>query len=370
MRRLSAPARPRCARWGAFRAHLPCGSQQTVSHHVQVRQRKERCHLRRVLHQSPVAGLYITKLALDHPQGVLHLGTDLCLDLFELPQARPQGGGGQRTALARPHGHVPGDRLVLILRSLLHPLIARVRKDVGLLCREQCMRLGHIVDVGSGGDDCMRQPRFGIHPDVHLHAEVPVVALLGLHLGVAAAAVILGRARCRNQRGVDQRALLEQQPALGQQGIDLSQQPLGQAVFLQAVTETQNGTLVRDAVTARIQAREGAHGRHVVQGLLHRRIGKCEPWLHEVDAQHRLCRVGLLAPAGAHLRLDRLDQRNETLPRHHRVHLGQKRLPARALGAAAQSHSRQGLSASWPVSPTFFPNAVMVPQMGGCAEVP
>jgi len=107
MRRLSAPARPRCALWGAFRAHLPCGSQQTVSRHVQVRQRKERCHLRRVLHQSPVAGLYITELALDHPQGVLHLGTDLCLDLFELPQARPQGGGGQRTALARPQAARP-----------------------------------------------------------------------------------------------------------------------------------------------------------------------------------------------------------------------------------------------------------------------
>ena len=107
IRHFSAPARARCGASGALRAQLPSARAQPVPRHVQVRQRKERHHLRRVLHQSPVAGLYITELALDHPQGVLHLGTDLCLDLFELPQARPQGGGGQRTALARPQAARP-----------------------------------------------------------------------------------------------------------------------------------------------------------------------------------------------------------------------------------------------------------------------
>jgi len=112
---------------------------------------------------------------------------------------------------ARPHGHMPTDLPVMILVALLDALVARVRKDVGLFSSEQCMRLGDVVDVGGGGDDCMRKPRFGIHPDVHLHAEIPVVAFLGLvHLGVAAAAGILGRAQRRNQRGVDQRALLEE----------------------------------------------------------------------------------------------------------------------------------------------------------------
>ena len=121
MRRLSAPARPRCALWGAFRSHLPCGSKQTVSRHVQVRQRKERHHLRRVLHQSPVAGLHITELALDHPEGVLHLGADARLERFDLSQARAQRGVWQRTALARPHRAVV-QRFPIIKGSSLYGL--------------------------------------------------------------------------------------------------------------------------------------------------------------------------------------------------------------------------------------------------------
>ena len=50
---------------------------------------------------------------------------------------------------------------------------------------------------------------------------MPLVALLGLvHLRVALAFAILGRAGCCNQRGVDGRAVFERQPFGGQRAVD------------------------------------------------------------------------------------------------------------------------------------------------------
>jgi hypothetical protein len=55
-----------------------------------------------------------------------------------------------------------------------------------------CLR--HVVDVGRRADDAVHQARFGVHADVRVHAEVPLVALLRLmHLGVALAVLAAGR---------------------------------------------------------------------------------------------------------------------------------------------------------------------------------
>jgi hypothetical protein len=46
-----------------------------------------------------------------------------------------------------------------------------------------------------------------IHADFRLHAEIPIISLLGgRHLGVACLALALGRGRRINDRGIDQRA--------------------------------------------------------------------------------------------------------------------------------------------------------------------
>ena len=45
----------------------------------------------------------------------------------------------------------------------------------------------------------MYKPAFGIHADMGLHAEIPLVALLCLaHIRVAPGLSVLGRGRCRN----------------------------------------------------------------------------------------------------------------------------------------------------------------------------
>ena len=78
-----------------------------------------------------------------------------------------------------------------------------------------CSRSGDLLDVGlvgRRGGDGVHQAAGGINGDVRLHAEVPLVALLGLvHLGVALTVLVLGRARRGNDGRVDDAALLEQQ---------------------------------------------------------------------------------------------------------------------------------------------------------------
>ena len=61
-----------------------------------------------------------------------------------------------------------------------------------------------VVHVGGRGHHRMDELGFTVHPDVGLHAEIPLVSLLGLmHLGVARFRLVLGRARGVDDRGID-----------------------------------------------------------------------------------------------------------------------------------------------------------------------
>lgn len=64
----------------------------------------------------------------------------------------------------------------------------------------------------------------------------------------------------------------------------------GQLVFLQQVTKPQDGALIRQPHRPVVQPGKFAVQRHVVQRLLHRRVGQTEPLLQEMGAQHRLHR--------------------------------------------------------------------------------
>ena len=71
----------------------------------------------------------------------------------------------------------------------------------------------------------------------------------------------------------------------------------------------------------------------------HRRVRQVEPLLQEIEAQHPLHpdRRAAIARLG----IERLDQRAQRRPRHHPLHLGQKRCPPRRLGVALKTHCRQ-----------------------------
>jgi hypothetical protein len=86
-------------------------------------------------------------------------------------------------------------------------------------------QVGNLLDVGlvgRRGGDGVHQAAVGVDRNVRLHAEVPLVALLGLvHLRVALAFGVLGRARRSDDRGIHDAAALEQEALLRQVRVDL-----------------------------------------------------------------------------------------------------------------------------------------------------
>ena len=96
---------------GRTHPHGPSrGRHQLAARHPQVRQRKQRRELGRVLLQSPVAHLHETELALGHPKRVLHPGADAGLEVFDFVDQRiDRVGFVQLLMQARTHGDAPGD---------------------------------------------------------------------------------------------------------------------------------------------------------------------------------------------------------------------------------------------------------------------
>ena len=112
----------------------------------------------------------------------------------------------------------------------------------------------------------------GIHANVSLHAEIPLVAFLaGVHLKVTLFIFVLGGCECGNQGGVYGCARLEQQSASGQEFIDKAVDLLDQFVFLQSVSKSRNGGLIGQA-TKLFQLGKLPLQRNVKEGFFHRRV--------------------------------------------------------------------------------------------------
>lgn len=130
----------------------------------------------------------------------LHAGVDLLGE-------RPRTARRRRHALTRPQRDVPGDRPLLVPRAPVQPLIAAIGPYGALIAVQPFV--GH-VDIGFMGRRRMhavRQPQHIISADVQLRTEVPALAYARrLHLEVACARCVLGRARRGDDRGVHHRA--------------------------------------------------------------------------------------------------------------------------------------------------------------------
>ena len=266
--------------------------QFSLAHHPLVGKRKHHQELADVLGQAPVTCFAVSKLTLDHPKRVLHLGADARLELFKLLRehvADPRF--VQRLAFARHHRslQVHTRALVLNLLALFNTPVARVGKHHLFLSMQQGMRLRHIKGIGRSRGDRMNQSRLGVHADVRLHPKVPLVGLLGLmHFRVALACVVLGRTGRRNQSGVHHGAGLENQPAGNQFGIDRSQDLNTQVILLKHVPKAQDGAFIRQSDDARIELGKLAVQRDVVQGLFNRRGRAPEELLQQMNAKHHL----------------------------------------------------------------------------------
>ena len=102
------------------------------------------------------------------------------------------------------------------------------------------------------------------------------------------------------------------------------------------MAKAQDRRLVGNIVSEQFDTGEAAHRLDIVEGVFRLGVRQIEPVLHEIDTQHLLHRLRLRPVA--RLRVMRLDQRQKSGPRNHRVHLRKKSLAARDLALLFPSH--------------------------------
>ena len=316
----------------------------SFSHHPQVAQRKQRDPLIRIFDQALIASLAIAKLALDHPEGVFHFGPNAGLDLFQLvDQGVYSFALLQSPALARHHGNLPIHPRVLLLNllGLGDAAVAEVCEDNSPLTVQQSVRLCDVVLIGSSARNSVYQARLSVCAYVSLHAEVPLVALLGLvHLWVTLTRAVLGGAGRGNQSGINDRACFEQQAPLDQLGINGVKNLRSQVVGFKQVAESENGDLIRQARGACVKLGELTKQGHVVQCLFHGRIRQAKPLLHEMNAKD--CGNWKRWPARFTCRRKGLGQASQLRPRHNKIHLVEKLTLTRSHGDQFKSSGGEG----------------------------
>lgn len=208
---------------------------------------------------------------------MLDVGTDLRLD--ELAGFPGLSGFivAERPARAALHGHMPLRGAATMLGALAHALIGRVAEGVLLGAMEQVVRLGDVGGIGGRGDHRVHQPRAGVHADMRLHAEVVLLAFLRLmHLGVARLVPVLRRRRCSNECGIDDGALAQHQPLLGEVGVDRLKDPPREPVALQEPAELQQRGRIRRRLPRKVDAHKPPDRLAVVDRILDALAGEPE----------------------------------------------------------------------------------------------
>lgn len=322
LRRISSSSGNARRTSGMKRHQSPPGDQQ-------IRHGKERAQLRGVLEQTAVPNLLESEPVLDNVKRALDLRTNAGLQLLELFGDAALSVVRQRAALARAQCHVPPSGDVLLPVALLHASIACVTEGDLLLAVQQFVRLGHIGRIRRRRHQRMRQPRVGVHADVRLHPEVPLVALLRLmHLRIALAVSVLRRRRCGDDAGVDHGSFAQQQALGGQVLVDRLEDALGPLVLLEQSAELQQRRRIGRVLAAQVDADESADRLAVVHRVFDAFIGETEALLRDVHAKHPLQTDRRAATAFA-LRIERLDRRRQRRPRHNRFDLGKKAVAPR-----------------------------------------
>src|SRR6516164_4615138 len=228
---------------------------------------------------------------------------------------------------------MPADHRPLAAISLIAP-------HPGLLAMQQIGQHRAVGGIGRGGGHRMDQLGTAVDAKMSLHAEVPLVALLGLmHLGITRLLGVLGRRRRVDDRGVDDRAGGHLQSLCHQMPLHFIKQLPAQIMLFQQMAEAAHCRLVRHRLAAEIDADKIAHRHRIVERLFHRRVRQVEPLLQKIDAQHPFDPNRRAAIAG--LGIERLDQSAQPRPRNHSLHLSQKYRPPRRLAVTFKPHPRQ-----------------------------
>jgi hypothetical protein len=145
---------------------------------------------------------------------------------------------GHLRDFARPRRDAPLQVLALNMR--LRTLVAGVTPHLLLLAVQQLRNLLDIGLVGRRGGARVHQATRGINRDVRLHAEVPLVALLGLvHLGVALALLVFGPAGHDDDGRIVGAALAKRKALALEVLVDRLEDVLGQVIGFEQVAKAE-----------------------------------------------------------------------------------------------------------------------------------
>ncbi len=118
--------------------------------------------------------------------------------------------GPQQTTLAGRHRYLPVSVSISVFWSFINTSITRITPHTFLFTVQQPLCLGDVMDIRRRPRDAVNQPQCIVRANMHLHAKVPLVALLSLvHLRVLVACLVLGRCRRGNDTGINDRAFLQ-----------------------------------------------------------------------------------------------------------------------------------------------------------------
>src|SRR3954464_14328892 len=290
----------------------------------------------RVLRQPAIAHLGKAEHTLDYQKRMLDFGAHLGLRavlaalhfIYDAAMAVAPVGEvlGVRRVIA-DHVFLPPIGLIAI-----HPRLVAVQQPAKQLC---------VMHVCCGGLHRVDQLGLAVHPDVQLHPEIPLLTLPRLvHLRVPCLGFILGRTRCRDDRGIDDGAARHFQAARGQVLVHAIEQRLAEVMALQQVAEVEDRGFVGHRLAAEVDADEPAHRQRVIQRLFRRWVGQVEPVLQEVQPQHSF--QANRRPAVASSWVERFNDGAQLAPGNNLVHLCQEFRAASLLAVFVEAGARQG----------------------------
>jgi len=134
-----------------------------------------------------------------------------------------------------------------------------------------------------------------------------------------------------DDRGIEDRPLLQQGALIFERLLDRLENLLADAVLFEEMTKIQNRGLIRNPLGNHVDPRKAPETGGVDQHLFHQRIREREPLLQQVNPQHHLQRERRPASLGRWLVIDRPDQCMEIIPGDGVLHLLKENLPPRLL---------------------------------------
>ena len=140
-----------------------------------------------------------------------------------------------------------------------------------LLAVQQIGQHRAVGGIGGGDDHRVDQLAAAVDAKMSLDAEVSLVLLSLMHLGIARLVGILGRRRRIDDRGIDDRTGRNLQPFGREMTLHLIKQPPAQIVRLEQMAEAAHRRLVWRRLVAKVDADKTPHRQRTIQPLFHRR---------------------------------------------------------------------------------------------------